>query len=276
MSNAPYLLPKARGGYRMGHGQLVDSMVHDGLWDAYNPMHMGSAAELCAAKLSIDRKAQDDYAIASYQRAQRAQQQSLFQHEIAPVEIPTKTGKTVISKDDEPTRVDFSKLRSLPTSFKKEGGTITAANASVISDGAAAIVLTSRQKATELGLHVLGVIRGYSDAAGPPLDYPLAPIKAIPIALRNARIAPADVACWEINEAFSVVPLAAMSALDIPHDKINILGGAVSLGHPIGCSGARILMTLLTSLRVGGGRLGVAAICNGGGGASAVVLERTA
>jgi len=250
--------------------------VHDGLWDAYEPLHMGAVAEKTATKYGITRQQQDEYATISYQRSQTSTNAGHFKPEITAVEIKsTKPGtkSVVVTKDDEPFRVDFAKLPSLPPSFDKKG-TITAANASVISDGACALVLMSRQKANALGLTPIAVIRGFSDAASDPLAYPTAPALAIPIALKNAGVTQDQIDLFEINEAFSVVVLANMKLLGIPLDQMNVLGGAVSLGHPIGCSGARILITLITALADRNKKFGCAGICNGGGGASALVLER--
>jgi len=287
MSNVPYYLPKARSGYRLGHQRVLDGVVHDGLWDIYHDCHMGIAGEKCASKYSLDRKQQDDFAIASYKRAQEAQKKGYFKREITPVTIPGAKGgsEVVVSEDEEPGRVKFDQVSKLAPAFQKDGS-VTAANSSVISDGAAALVLMSRETADRLGIKPLAVVKGYGDAAVEPLEFPIAPALAIPNALKNANVSPSEVDAYEINEAFSVVVLANMKLLNIPHDKMNVWGGAVSLGHPIGCSGARIICTLLSVLlskassgaapavsASAAGATGVAAICNGGGGASAVVIQ---
>ena len=273
MSNVPYYLDKARNGYRLGHGQLTDGLVKDGLWDVYNDYHMGSAAELCASECNISREAQDEYAIASYTKAQAAQADGRFMDEIVPVEITDRKGAvTLISVDEEPAAVKFEKIPGLKPVFKKDG-TVTAANASTLNDGAAALVLMSAEKAAELGLTPLAKIVGYADAQQAPEWFTTAPAKAIPLALAKANIELNDVDYFEINEAFSVVSLANNQILNIDHHKVNVNGGAVALGHPLGASGARIVVTLLHVLKQNQGKIGVAGICNGGGGASALVLE---
>jgi len=274
MSNVPYYLDKARNGYRLGHGQLTDGLVKDGLWDVYNDYHMGSAAELCASECNISREDQDAYAIASYQRAQAAQQDGKFSDEIIPVSITDRKGTvTLISQDDEPFAVKFDKITGLKPVFKKDG-TVTAANASALNDGAAALVLMSADRAAALGLKPLAKIIGYADAQQAPEWFTTAPAKAIPLALKNAGKSITDIDYFEINEAFSVVSLANNQALDLSSDKVNVNGGAVALGHPLGASGARIVVTLLSVLAQNNGKLGVAGICNGGGGASALVVEK--
>jgi acetyl-CoA C-acetyltransferase len=274
MSNVPYYLDKARTGYRLGNGQLTDGLLKDGLWDVYNDYHMGSAAELCAAECNISREAQDAFAIASYQRAQAAQQGDKFKAEIVPVEVKDRKGAvTLISIDEEPATVKFDKIPDLKPVFKKDG-TVTAANASTLNDGAAALVLMSAEKAQELGLKPLARILAYADAQQAPEWFTTAPAKAIPLALKRAGIAISDVDYFEINEAFSVVALANNQLLEIDSDCVNINGGAVALGHPLGASGARIVVTLLSVLAQNNGRIGVAGICNGGGGASAIVIEK--
>ena len=274
MSNVPYYLDKARNGYRLGDGQIIDGLVKDGLWDVYNNYHMGSAAELCAADCHISREEQDAYAIESYRRTQAAQAAGSFQNEIVPVEITDRKGSvTVFDTDEEPGAVKFEKIPSLKPVFKKDG-TVTAANASTLNDGAAALVLMSKEKADELGLKPLARILGYGDAQQAPEWFTTAPSKAIPKALENAGITADRVDAYEINEAFSVVSLANNKLLDLDASKVNINGGAVSLGHPLGASGARIIVTLLNVLEQKSGKIGVAGICNGGGGASALVLEK--
>ncbi|KQM69459.1 acetyl-CoA acetyltransferase [Pedobacter sp. Leaf216] len=274
MSNVPYYLDKARNGYRLGHGQLTDGLVKDGLWDVYNDYHMGNAAELCATECNISREAQDNFTITSYKRAQAAQTSGKFAGEIIAVEVKDRKGDiTVVDTDDEPTAVKFDKIPSLKPVFKKDG-TVTAANASTLNDGAAALVLMSADKAKELGLTPLAKILGYADAQQAPEWFTTAPSKAIPLALHKANIDIKNVDYFEINEAFSVVSLANNQLLNLNEDQVNVNGGAVSLGHPLGASGARIVVTLLSVLAQNEGKIGVAGICNGGGGASALVIEK--
>lgn len=274
MSNVPYYLDKARNGYRLGHGQLTDGLVKDGLWDVYNDYHMGSAAELCATECNISREAQDNFAIESYKRAQSAQTSGKFAGEIVAVEVKDRKGEiTLVDTDDEPTAVKFDKIPSLKPVFKKDG-TVTAANASTLNDGAAALVLMSADKANELGIKPLAKILGYADAQQAPEWFTTAPSKAIPLALHKANIDINDVDFFEINEAFSVVSLANNQLLNLNDKLVNVNGGAVSLGHPLGASGARIVVTLLSVLAQNDGKIGVAGICNGGGGASALVIEK--
>jgi len=274
MSNVPYYMDKVRTGYRLGHGQLTDGLVKDGLWDVYNDFHMGSAAELCAGDCHISREDQDAYAIESYKRAQKALSEGKFKNEIVPVEIVGRKGDvTVVDEDEEITTVNFDKIPQLKPVFKKDG-TVTAANASTLNDGAAALVLISKQKMEELGLKPLARILGFADAQQAPEQFTTSPAKAIPRALQAAGISAEEVDFYEINEAFSVVSLANNQLLELDSTKVNINGGAVALGHPLGASGARILVTLLNVLEQNNGRIGVAGICNGGGGASALVLER--
>jgi acetyl-CoA C-acetyltransferase len=274
MSNVPYYLDKARNGYRLGHGQITDGLVKDGLWDVYNDYHMGSAAELCAADCAISREEQDEFAISSYKKSQAAQTEGKFDSEIIAVEVKDRKGDvTLISKDEEPFAVKFDKIPGLKPVFKKDG-TVTAANASTLNDGAAALVLMSADKAKELGLKPLAKILAYADAQQAPEWFTTAPAKAIPLALKNAGKSIADVDYFEINEAFSVVSLANNKLLELDGNKVNVNGGAVSLGHPLGASGARIVVTLLAVLAQNNGSIGVAGICNGGGGASAIVIEK--
>ncbi|MGN8056449.1 acetyl-CoA C-acyltransferase [Pedobacter sp. 22163] len=274
MSNVPYYLDKARNGYRLGHGQITDGLVKDGLWDVYNDYHMGSAAELCATECNISREAQDDFAIESYKRAQAAQTSGKFAGEIVAVEVKDRKGEiTLVDTDDEPTAVKFDKIPSLKPVFKKDG-TVTAANASTLNDGAAALVLMSADKAKELGLTPLAKILGYADAQQAPEWFTTAPSKAIPLALHKANIDIKHVDFFEINEAFSVVSIANNQLLELNDSQVNVNGGAVSLGHPLGASGARIVVTLLSVLAQNAGKIGVAGICNGGGGASALVIEK--
>lgn len=276
MSNVPFYLDKARNGYRLGHGQLIDGLVKDGLWDVYNDYHMGSAAELCAVDCNISREEQDNYAINSYKRAQDSVNNNKFSGEIIPVEIKDRKGNvTVFDKDEEPFAVNFDKIPGLKPVFKKDGS-VTAANASTLNDGAAALVLMSADKAKELGLKPLAKVVSYADAQQAPEYFTTAPAQAIPRALANAGLSVSDVDFFEINEAFSVVALANNKLLDLTDKNVNINGGAVALGHPLGASGARIVVTLLSVLQQENGKIGVAGICNGGGGASAIVIEKLA
>jgi acetyl-CoA C-acetyltransferase len=272
MSNAPYLLPKARGGYRLGDGKVVDSMMFDGLTDAYKNYPMGEAAEVCAAKYNFTREAQDAYAIESYKRAQKAQADGVFDAEIVPVTVADRKGDVVVSKDEEPTKVAFEKVPGLKPVFKKDG-TITAANASTIDDGAAALVVASESKAKELGATPIARIIAHASSAHEPEMFTTAPVGAIKKALERAGLTIDQIDLFEINEAFSVVPMAAEAELNIPHDKVNVHGGAVSLGHPIGASGARILTTLIHALKRQGKRYGLATLCIGGGEGSALIVE---
>ncbi len=273
MSNVPYYLDKARNGYRLDHGQITDGLVKDGLWDVYNDYHMGSAAELCAETCNISREDQDNFAIESYKRAQAAQAYGKFTDEIIAVEIKNRKGEiTLLTEDEEPTAVKFDKIPSLKPVFKKDG-TVTAANASTLNDGAAALVLMSAQKAKELGLTPIAKILAYGDAQQAPEWFTTAPSKAIPLALQRANITTEQVDYFEINEAFAVVSLANNQELGLKNNKVNVNGGAVAIGHPLGASGARIVVTLLSVLQQNKGKIGVAGICNGGGGASAIVIE---
>lgn len=273
MSNVPYYIDKARTGYKLGHGQLTDGLIKDGLWDVYNDYHMGSAAELCATDCHISREDQDAYAIQSYERAQKAISEGKFKDEIIPIEVKDRKGNsTFINDDEEPANVKFDKIPGLRPVFKKDG-TVTAANASTLNDGAAALVLMSKEKAEELGLKPLAKILAYADAQQAPEWFTTAPSKAIPKALQKAGLSSDDIDLFEINEAFSVVAIANNQELKLNPDKVNVNGGAVSIGHPLGCSGARIIVTLIHALQQNQGKRGVAGICNGGGGASAIVLE---
>jgi acetyl-CoA C-acetyltransferase len=273
MSNVPYYLDKARTGYRLGHAQMIDGLVKDGLWDVYNDYHMGSAAELCAATCEITREEQDTYAAGSYKRAQSAIESGKFTTEIIPVEVTDRKGNTtIVDKDEDPYTVNFDKMPGLKPVFKKDG-TITAANASALNDGAAALVLMSAEKAAELGLKPLARIIGYADAQQSPEWFTTAPSKAIPLALKRAGKNIDEVDFFEINEAFSVVSLANNKELGLSEELVNVNGGAVAMGHPLGASGARIMVTLISVLKQNNGKIGVAGICNGGGGASAVVIE---
>lgn len=273
MSNVPYYLDKARNGYRLGHGQITDGLVKDGLWDVYNDYHMGSAAELCAETCNITREDQDNFAIESYKRAQAAQVAGKFTNEIAPIEIKDRKGNiTFFDTDEEPNAVKFDKIVGLKPVFKKDG-TVTAANASSLNDGAAALVLMSADKAKELGIKPIAKILAYADAQQAPEWFTTAPSKAIPLALSKANLTTNDVDFFEINEAFAVVSLANNQELNLADNKVNVNGGAVAIGHPLGASGARIVVALLSVLAQNNGKIGVAGICNGGGGASAIVVE---
>ncbi|CAF2041890.1 unnamed protein product [Brassica napus] len=276
MSNVPKYLPNAsRRGSRLGHDTVVDGMTKDGLWDVYNDFGMGVCGEICADQYRITREEQDAYAIQSFERGIAAQNARLFSWEIVPVEVSSGRGKpsVVIDKDDGLGKFDAAKLKKLRPSFKEDGGSVTAGNASSISDGAAALVLVSGKKALELGLHVIAKIRGYADAAQAPELFTTTPALAIPKAIMRAGLDASQVDYYEINEAFSVVALANQKLLGLDPARLNAHGGAVALGHPLGCSGARILVTLLGVLKAKKGKYGVASICNGGGGASALVLE---
>ena len=273
MSNAPYLLDKARSGYRMGHGKIIDHMFFDGLEDAYDKGRlMGTFAEDCAGANGFSRQAQDDFAIASLTRAQQAIKDGSFAAEIVPVEVTVGKEKVLVSDDEQPPKARLDKIPQLKPAFR-EGGTVTAANASSISDGAAALVLMRQSRAAQLGLKPLALIHGHAAFADTPALFPTAPIGAIEKLMQRTGWNLGDVDLFEINEAFAVVTLAAMHALDLPHDKVNVHGGACALGHPIGASGARILVTLLSALRQKGLRRGVAAICIGGGEATAMAVE---
>ncbi|XP_020097869.1 acetyl-CoA acetyltransferase, cytosolic 1-like [Ananas comosus] len=275
MSNAPKYVVEARKGSRFGHDTLVDGMLKDGLWDVYNDFPMGMCAELCADQYSITREEQDSYAIRTNERGIAARNSGAFSWEITPVEIYAGRGKPpiVFDKDEALEKFDRVKLKTLRPSFKQNGGSVTAGNASSISDGAAALVIVSGKKAKELGLQVIARIKGYADAAQAPELFTTAPALAIPKAISDAGLHASQIDYYEINEAFSVVALANQRLLGIPSERLNVNGGAVSLGHPIGCSGARIIVTLLGVLRHRNGKFGVAGVCNGGGGASALVVE---
>jgi len=277
MSNAPYYLPQSRKGYRMGNNVVVDGMIKDGLWDPYGNTHMGICAEKCATIYKIDRKAQDAYAIESYKRAAAAHKEGAFKEEIVPVNIAGARGQPgkVVSDDEEYTNVSFDKLPKLAPAFKTDGtGTVTAGNASTINDGASAVILMRESKAKARGIKIIARILSYADAAQEPDMFTTAPTLAVPKALAKAKLTTKDVEYWEINEAFSVVAIANAQILGIDQSKLNVYGGAVALGHPIGSSGSRIICTLMTVLKNKNARIGCAAICNGGGGASAIIIER--
>jgi acetyl-CoA C-acetyltransferase len=273
MSNTPYLLEKGREGYRMGHGKVYDSMIKDGLWDVYNDYHMGNAAELCAKECAIPREAQDEFAILSYRRAQSASNEGRFKEEIVPVTIKSKQGDTVVEQDEEPFKTNFEKIPKLKPAFQPDG-TVTPANASKINDGAAAVVVMSAEKAASLGLKPLARVIAYASAAKKPEWFTTAPADVITKVLSKARMKVEDIDLFEVNEAFAVVALAVQKIVGIEVDKLNVNGGAVALGHPIGASGARILVTLLHALKQRNKKRGMAAICIGGGEASAMIVER--
>lgn len=274
MSGAPYLAPKIREGLRLGHGQLLDSMVHDGLWDAYGDKHMGTCAETCAAHYEFSREAQDAYTEESYRRAQTAAEDGRLAAEIVPVEVPQRRGEPlVVDRDEEPSRVNFEKMKKLRPVFQKDG-TVTAANASTINDGAAALVLTTAEHAKALGKKPLARLVAQATFAQDPEWFTTAPVGAVRRALERAELEVSDIDAFEINEAFAVVALAAIQDLGLDPARVNVNGGAVALGHPIGASGARILVTLLHVLEQRGGRYGCAGICLGGGEATAMIIER--
>ncbi len=273
MSNAPYALPQARTGYRMGNGKMIDVMIHDGLWDPYGDKHMGNCAEACVAKYSFTRQEQDDFALESYRRAQDAVQSGKFKKEIAVVEIEGKKGKSVVIDDEEPFTAPLEKMRTLKPAFQKEGGSVTAANASKINDGAAALVVTSADYAEKKKLKPIARIIASAAHAQEPEWFTTAPGTAIERVLERAKLNVKDIDLWEVNEAFAAVALAAMKDIGIPHDRLNVNGGAVALGHPIGASGARILVTLIHALKDRGLKRGLAAICIGGGEATSMIVE---
>jgi acetyl-CoA C-acetyltransferase len=275
MSNAPYLAPAVRDGLRLGHGKLVDSMIHDGLWDPYNDQHMGHCAELCVGRYGFSREAQDEYALESYRRARQAIESGAAAAEIVPVAVPQRKGEPLqIEGDEEPYRADLAKMAALKPAFVRDGGTVTAANASKINDGAAALVLTTREHADRRGLRPIARLVAQATAAQEPEWFTTAPIHAIRRALDRAGLELGDIDLFEVNEAFAAVAMAAAHDLAIPPEKLNVRGGAVALGHPIGASGARILVTLVHAMEERGARRGCAAICLGGGEATAMILER--
>jgi acetyl-CoA C-acetyltransferase len=273
MSNAPYYIPKARFGYKYGNGELIDGLAKDGLVDPYDQCAMGVFADQTAKRYGISREEQDSYAIQSYKRSAESTQNGKFAAEIVSVEVPGRKGSVTISEDEEYKDVFFDKIPTLKAAFTPEG-TVTAANASTINDGASALVIMSLKKAEELGLKPLARILGYADAEQEPAWFTTTPALAVPAALKRAGITPDAVDFYEVNEAFSVVPLVFSQLLEIPQDKLNVFGGAVSMGHPLGASGARIVTTLTNVLHQNKGRIGAVGICNGGGGASALVIEK--
>ncbi len=273
MSSVPHYY-NARNATKLGDVKMQDGMVLDGLTDVYNKVHMGVCAEKCATDYSISREEQDNFAIESYTRAAKAWSEGKFADEVVPVEIPQRKGDPVIFAEDEECKaVNFDRIPTLPTVFKKEEGTVTAANASTLNDGASALILVSKEKMEELGLKPLAKIVSYADAAQAPEDFTTAPSKALPIALKKAGLELTDIDFFEFNEAFSVVGLANNKILGLDASKVNVNGGAVAIGHPLGSSGSRIIVTLINVLKQNNGKYGAAAICNGGGGASAIVIE---
>ena len=274
MSNAPYLLNDARAGKKLGHSKVIDSMIHDGLWDAYNDKHMGNCAEMLAKDRNYSREAQDEYAIESYNRAQQATTDGIFQTEIVPVVIPQRKGEPlVIDEDEEPAKARFEKIPDLKPAFDNDG-TITAANASKLNDGAAVMLITSEENAKDLGLKPLVRILEQASASHQPEWFTTAPSKAIGKVLNKAGLKANDIDLWEINEAFAVVAMAAIEDYNIQYENVNIYGGAVALGHPIGASGARILTTLINGMNRQNVNRGLATLCIGGGEASALIVEK--
>lgn len=273
MSSVPFYYD-ARKATKLGDVKMKDGMVHDGLTDVYNKVHMGVCAEKCASEHQISREEQDAFAIESYKRAAKAWQEGKFNDEIVPVSIPQRKGDPIVfSEDEEYKAVNFDRITTLPTVFQKENGTVTAANASTLNDGASALILVSKEKMEELGLKPLAKIIAYADAAQEPEWFTTAPAKALPIALKKANLDISDIDFFEFNEAFSVVGLVNNKILGLDANKVNVNGGAVALGHPLGSSGSRIIVTLIHVLKQNNGKYGAAAICNGGGGASAIVIE---
>ena len=273
MSSVPHYFAKGRNGQKLGDMKLIDGLVKDGLTDVYNKVHMGNCAELCAKEMNFSREEQDTFAIESYKRSANAWQNGKFKDEVIPVAVPQRRGDDlIISEDEEYKNVKMEKIPNLRPVFDKDG-TVTAANASTLNDGAAALLLMSSEKAKELGIKPLAKIRSYADAAHQPEWFTTAPAKALSIALNKANLSTSDVDYFELNEAFSVVGLANIEKLGLDTKRVNVNGGAVSLGHPLGCSGARIIVTLLHVLQNNDAKVGAAGICNGGGGASALVIE---
>ena len=273
MSNVPFALPGARSGLRMGNGKVIDLMVHDGLWDPYDDKHMGSCAEICVDKYEVTREEQDAYTLESYTRAQDATRKGKFKSEIAVVEVSGKKGKTVVADDEEPFAAPLDKMKSLKPAFRKDGGSVTAANSSKINDGAAALIVTSADHASKNGLKPIARIIAQGSVAQEPEWFTTAPVRAIDLVLRKAGMTVDDIDLFEVNEAFAIVAMVAMKESKIPYEKLNVHGGAVALGHPIGASGARILVTLIHAMRDRNKQRGLAAICIGGGEAAAMIVE---
>lgn len=273
MNLSPYLLPKARTGYRMGNGEIIDSMIKDGLWDVYNDFHMGSCAEACARDFKFTREELDEFAVNSYKRALKAQEEGFFNDEIVPVTVKSRKGETVVDKDEEPGNVKFDRISSLKPAFEKDG-VVTAANSSKINDGAAAVLVMAEEKAKELGLTPMAEIVAQSSAARAPIEFTTAPADAIQKILKKSNLTKDDIDLYEINEAFAVVSLAVNKLVGLKNDNVNVNGGAIALGHPIGASGARILTTLLYQMKRQNAELGLASLCIGGGEASALIVKK--
>ncbi len=273
MSNAPYLLAKARSGYKMGNAELIDEMIKDGLWDVYNNFHMGEAAEMCAVECAIPREAQDEFSIRSFKLANESIDNGAFKTEIVPVSVQRGKETVEVSEDENPRRVKYDKIPTLKPVFRKDG-TVTAANASSINDGAAALVVTSEEYAKANGYKPTARILAYSSHAQEPAKFTTAPVHSIRSVLKRAKMTMEDIDLFEVNEAFAVVALAAKNTLGIPLEKLNVLGGAIALGHPIGASGTRIILTLINALERQNKRIGLASICIGGGEATSVIVER--
>lgn len=273
MTNTPYLLPKARAGYRLGNGEIIDSLIKDGLWDVYNDIHMGSCAEVCAREFSFKREELDEFAVSSYRKALSAIKEGKFKDEIVKVPVKTKSGETFVVDDEEPGRVVFEKIPKLNPVFNKNG-VVTAANASSINDGAAALLVMSEEKAKELGFVPLVEIVAQSSAAKAPIEFTTAPADAIAKVLKKAELKKEEIDLFEINEAFAVVSLAVNKILGLDNSKVNVNGGAVAIGHPIGASGARILVTLIHEMKKRNSKYGLASLCIGGGEASALIVKK--
>lgn len=272
MSSIPFYMNDVRNGKKLGHAKVEDGLLVDGLTDVYDSVHMGVCAELCAETMNITREEQDEFALKSYERSTNAWKNGFFKNEITEVKIETRKGEVIINEDEEFKNINIDKFKKLRAVFKKDG-TVTAGNASTINDGAAAVILMSREKATELGINPIAKITSFADASQEPKWFTTTPEQALKKALKKANLNKESVDFWELNEAFSVVGIANIKKLELDSEKVNINGGAVSLGHPLGCSGARILVTLLNTLEKKNGKIGAAGICNGGGGASAMIIE---
>lgn len=272
MSNAPYLLPNARSGYRLGHGKMIDSMITDGLWDVYNNIHMGSCADSCAKDFKFERELVDDFAVNSYKRAEKALNEGKFDSEIVPVIIKSRKGEIIVNRDEEPGNVRYDKIPHLRPVFENDGVT-TAANASKLNDGASALLIMSEEKAKELGFTPLVEIVSHASAAKASIEFTTAPADAIKNVLSKAKLKTDDIDLYEINEAFAVVGLAVNKLLGLSVDNVNVNGGAIALGHPIGASGARILTTLIHEMKKQKSKLGLASLCIGGGEASAMIVK---
>jgi acetyl-CoA C-acetyltransferase len=272
MSSIPFYVNDMRNGKKLGHTKIEDGLLVDGLTDVYDNVHMGVCAEICAKEMNISREEQDQFALQSYEKSTKSWENGFFKNEITEVKIETRKGERIINEDDEFKNINLEKFKKLRTVFKKDG-TVTAGNASTINDGAAAVIMMNREKATELGIKAIAKIISYADASQEPKWFTTTPTQALKKALKKATLKKEHIDFWELNEAFSVVGIANIQNLAIDNEKVNVNGGAVSLGHPLGCSGARILVTLLNTLEHKNGKIGAAGICNGGGGASAIIIE---